>query len=217
MYNLLLKEIKLGVNPFFFVLPFITGALMLIPGWLYFIVPLYFCMITIPNIFGGYKSQNDLMFTSMLPVDKKNVVKSKVLLIVLLEVLHVLTAMIYGKISLSLYPYLDYIFFKPTPGFWGLTLTMLALFNLFFISMYYKTAYKYGAATLVASTAAVLFAGGAEWLGIQNQFVYNLFKGSGSGDGLIHYSILLTGVLIFAALTYVAYRIAYQRFKKVEV
>jgi len=217
MYNLLLKEIKLGVNPFFFVLPFITGALMLIPGWLYFIVPLYFCMITIPNIFGGYKSQNDLMFTSMLPVDKKNIVKSKVLLIVLLEALHVLTAMIYGKISLSLYPYLDYIFFKPTPGFWGLTLIMLALFNLFFISMYYKTAYKYGAATLVASTAAVLFAGGAEWLGIQNQFVYNLFKGSGSGDGLIHYSILLTGVLIFAALTYVAYRIAYQRFKKVEV
>ncbi|MEJ8305149.1 ABC-2 transporter permease [Saccharibacillus sacchari] len=217
MYNLLLKEVRLGVNPFFFVLPLITGALMLVPGWLYFIVPLYFCMITIPNIFGGYKSQNDLMFTSMLPVNKKNVVQAKVLLIVLLEVLHVVTAMIYGKISLSLYPHLHYIFFKPTPGFWGLTLVMLALFNLFFISMYFKTAYKYGAATLVASTVAVLFAVEAEWLGIQNQFVSDLFKGSGSTDGLTHYSILFTGVLIFAAFTFIAYRIAYQRFKKVEV
>lgn len=217
MYNLLLKELKIGVNPFFFVLPLITGALMMIPGWLYFIVPLYFCMITIPNIFGGYKSQNDLMFTSMLPVDKKNIVRAKVLLIVLLEALHVLAAMIYGKISLSLYPHLDYIFFKPTPGFWGLTLIMLALFNLFFISMYYKTAYKYGAATFVASTAAVLFAVGAEWLGIENKFVYDVFKGSGSSDSLIQYSILVTGVLIFAALTFIAYRTAYQRFKKVEV
>ena len=74
MYNLLLKEVRLGANPFFFLLPLITGALMMVPGWLYFIVPLYFCMITSPNIFGGYKSQNDLMFTSMLPVNKKNVV-----------------------------------------------------------------------------------------------------------------------------------------------
>lgn len=217
MYNLLLKELKLGVNPFFFVLPLITGALMLIPGWLYFVVSLYFCMITVPNLFGVYKSQNDLMFTSMLPVDKKNIVRAKVMLIVLLEALHVIAAMIYGQISLSLYPNLHYIFFKPTPGFWGLTLVMLALFNLFFISMYYKTAYKYGAATLVACTVAVLFAGGAEWLGIQNQFVYDVFKGSGSDNGLIQYPILLTGVLIFAALTFVAYRMAYQRFKKVEV
>ena len=38
MYNLVMKDLKLGVNPWFFVLPFLTGALMLIPGWIYFIV-----------------------------------------------------------------------------------------------------------------------------------------------------------------------------------
>ena len=52
MYNLLMKELKLGVSPFFYILPLLTGALMLIPGWLYFIVLLYFCWITVPNMCG---------------------------------------------------------------------------------------------------------------------------------------------------------------------
>ncbi len=217
MYNLLMKELKLGVSPFFFIFPFVMGALMLIPGWLYFIVTLYVCMITIPNVFAGYKSQNDLMFTSMLPVNKKNMVKSKVYLIVLLELLHVLAAVVYGIISMKLYPSLHYIFFKPTPGFWGLTFVMLAIFNLIFIPMYYKTAYKYGAAVMVAVAAAALFAGGAEWLGIKNEFVYDLFKGSRADDYGIQFSILLVGILLFAALTAAAYRMAYKRFQKVEI
>lgn len=42
MYNLVMKDLKLGVNPWFIVLPFTMGALMLIPGWIYFLAPLYF-------------------------------------------------------------------------------------------------------------------------------------------------------------------------------
>ncbi|MDQ8735581.1 hypothetical protein [Paenibacillus sp. LHD-38] len=87
MYNLLMKELKLGVSPFFYIMPFLTGALMLIPGWLYFLVLLYFCFITIPNMFAGYKTQNDLIFTTMLPVTKKDIVKAMVSVIVILELM----------------------------------------------------------------------------------------------------------------------------------
>ena len=72
MYNLVMKDLKLGVNPWFFALPLLMGALMLVPGWLYFLVPLYFCWITIPNMFVGFRTQNDLMFTTMMPVTKKD-------------------------------------------------------------------------------------------------------------------------------------------------
>src|SRR5690554_5137670 len=104
MYNLLKKELRLGVSPLYYVLPFLLGALMLIPAWLYFLVILYFCFITIPNMFAGYKSQNDAMFTSMLPVSKKDIVKAKTSIIVILELLHMVVAMIYGLISVRLYP-----------------------------------------------------------------------------------------------------------------
>ncbi|GIQ69076.1 hypothetical protein DUZ99_07475 [Xylanibacillus composti] len=217
MYNLLMKELKIGVNPFFYILPFLTGALMLIPGWLYFLVILYFCFITVPNMLGGYKSQNDLMFTSMMPVSKKDIVKAKVSFIVILELLHVVVAVVYGIISVYLYPNLTYYFFSPSPGFWGLCFVMLAIFNMILIPMYFKTAYKYGAATIAATTAAILFAGGAEWIGIQNKYLFGLFKGAGADNFAVHLLILIAGIGIFALFSAIAYHIAKKRFLKVEV
>ncbi|UQZ36943.1 hypothetical protein C2I18_27465 [Paenibacillus sp. PK3_47] len=217
MYNLLLKELKLGVSPFFYVLPFLTGALMLIPGWIYFIVILYFGFITIPNMFGGYKSQNDLMFTGMLPVSKKDIVKARITFVVILEFLHLVIAIIYGFITVRLYPDLDYIFFAPTFGFWGLCLVMLAVFNMIFFPMYYKTAYNYGAATIVSVTSASLFAIAAEWLSIQNPAVHELFKGNGADNLAVQLCILLIGFGIFAIFTIFAYHIANKRFVKVEI
>lgn len=217
MYNLLLKELKLGVNPFFYFMPLLTGALMLIPGWLYFLVLLYFCFITVPNMFAGYKTQNDLIFNGILPVTKNDIVKAKIAVIVLLELLHVVVAMIFGFISTRLYPELNYYFFGPTLGFWGLGLVMLAIFNLIFIAMYYKTAYKYGAATFAATAAAFLFALGAEWLGIQQSSIFELFKGTGVDNLAAHLSILIAGIAIFAIFTFIAYYIAIKRFEKVEI
>ncbi|MFF2888549.1 ABC-2 transporter permease [Paenibacillus sp. NPDC057967] len=217
MYNLLMKEFKIGVSPFFYVLPFLTGALMLIPGWLYFLVILYFCFITVPNMFGGYKSQNDLIFTSIMPVTKRDMVKARVSFIVILELLHIVVAMIYSVFTLRLYPDMVYFFLKPSFGFWGLCFVMLAIFNLIFISMYYKTSYKYGAAAFTANTGAILFAGGFEWLALQNSYVSDLFKGAGSENLGAHLLILLAGIVIFALFTFIAYHIANKRFEKVEM
>ncbi|MBW7452896.1 ABC-2 transporter permease [Paenibacillus sepulcri] len=217
MVNLVMKDLKLGVNPMFFVFPFLIGALMLVPGWLYFLVPLYFCWITIPNMFGGFRIQNDLIFTSMMPVTKKDMVKARVSVIVILELLHIVIAMIYGLITIRLYPNLTYYFFGPYMGFWGLCFVMLAIFNIIFISMYYRTAYKYGAATTASIASAMLFAGIAQWLGIQNSYLADIFYGAGVDNMALQTSILIAGIVIFIAFTMLAYRIAIKRFLKVEI
>ncbi|WMT40938.1 ABC-2 transporter permease [Paenibacillus sp. D2_2] len=217
MYNLVMKDLKLGVNPMFLLFPFLMGALMLVPGWLYFLVPLYFCWITIPNTFNGFRSQNDLMFTTMMPVTKKDIVKARVAVIVILELLHLVTAMIYGMITLRLYPNLTYYFFAPHLGFWGLCFVMFAIFNIFFIPMYYKTAYKFGKAGIASITGAMLFAGVTQWIGIQSPFVYNIFNGSGANNTGLQLSILIVGIVVFIAFTLIAYRIAVRRFLKVEI
>ncbi|WP_338131292.1 ABC-2 transporter permease [Cohnella rhizosphaerae] len=98
LYNLLIKDFKLGVNPWYLAMPVLTGALMLVPGWIYFLVLLYFCWITIPNMFAGFRAQNDLLFTSMMPVAKKDMVKARMLVIVCLELLHIAFAVIFGVI-----------------------------------------------------------------------------------------------------------------------
>lgn len=217
MYNLLMKELKLGVSPFFYIMPVLFGALMFIPGWLYFLVPLYFCFITIPNMFAGYKTNNDLIFTTMMPVVKKDMVKAKIAFVVILEMMHIISASLYGLITVRLYPDLTYIFYAPTAGFWGLCFVMLGIFNLIFFPIYYKTAYKYGVATFASIVAAVLFAGGAEWVGIQNQSVRDLFKGAGVDNISTHLIILIGGIAVFALLTIIAYYISNKRFGKVEL
>ncbi|MGG2091857.1 ABC-2 transporter permease [Bacillus sp. S13(2024)] len=217
MYNLVMKDLKLGLNPMFFVLPVLTGALMLVPGWLYFIVILYFCWITIPIMFAGYRTQNDLIFTTMMPVTRKDMVKARVFVIVILELLHIVSAIIFGMFNIRLYPNQTYYFFAPHMGFWGLCFVMLAIFNIFFISMYYKTAYKSGKATFASVTAAMVFAVVAQWLGIQNSFVSDIFNGSGADNMTLQISILIAGILIFISFTMIAYRIAYKRFLQVEI
>lgn len=217
MYNLVMKDLKIGVHPMFFLFPLVMGALMLIPDWIYFIVPMYFYWVTIPNVFGAYKAQNDLIFTIMMPVTKKDIVGARVTVIVILELLHIVIAMIYGMITIRLYSNMHYHFFAPHMGFWGLVFIMLAIFNILFISMYYKTAYTFGKATLVSITAAMLFAVAAQWLGIQNSFVSNIFNGSGADNVVLQTSIMIVGILIFIVFTVIGYQIAVKRFLKVEI
>lgn len=217
MYNLVMKDVRLAVPPFFFLFPFLFGALMLIPGWIYFIVILYFCWITIPNVFNQFKAQNDLMFTSVMPVAKRDMVKARVTVIVGLELLHIVIAAIFGFISMILYPDATYYFFPPNTGFWGLNLVMLAIFNLIFIPMFYKTAYKFGGALFASVTAAMLFAGIAQWIGIQSPVVNEIFYGTDAQQVTLQTFILITGIVIFAALSVIAYRLAVKRFLQVEI
>lgn len=111
------------------------------------------------------------MFTAMMPVTKKDIVKARVSVIVIFELLHIVIAMIFGMITVRLYPDLTYFFFAPHTGFWGLCFVMLAIFNIIFIPMYYKTAYKYGAATTASIAIAMLFGGAAQWMDGNSEFV----------------------------------------------
>ncbi|MFT5872207.1 MAG: ABC-2 type transport system permease protein [Clostridium sp.] len=142
-------------------------------------------------MFAGYKTQNDLMFSIVMPVTRKDIVKARVAIIVILELLHIVIAVIYGVISTHLYPNLTYFFFGPTIGFWGLCFIMLAIFNIIFISMFYKTAYKYGAATIAGIT--------------------------GADNMATQITILIVGIAIFAIFSVVAYSIAIKQFEKVDI
>ncbi|UFT99848.1 ABC-2 transporter permease [Radiobacillus kanasensis] len=217
MYNLVIKDLKLGINPWFLALPFFTGALMLIPGWVYFIVILYFFLISVPNIFAQFKAQNDLIFTTTLPVSRKDMVKAKVTVVVILELLHMVIAMLFGLLTIQLYPNESYFFFAPHMGFWGLCFVILAIFNIIFFPMYYKTAYKYGSATTAAITATLLFSGGVQWLGIQNSFVFETFNGSGADNIVLQITILIAGIAIFTVFTIGACIIAIKRFGRLGI
>ncbi|MDL4839896.1 ABC-2 transporter permease [Aquibacillus rhizosphaerae] len=217
MYNLVIKDLKLGINPWFLALPFLIGTLMLIPNWIYFLVLQYFFWISVPNIFAQFKAQNDLVFTMTMPVSRKDMVKARVTVIVILELLHIVIAMIFGLFTFQLYPDMTYSFFAPHMGFWGLCFVMLAIFNIIFIPMFYKTAYKYGSAATASITATLLYFASVQWLGIQNSFVFETFNGNGADNVSLQITILIVGIVIFTVFTIAACSIAIKRFGRLDI
>lgn len=217
MKNLLYKEFRLSISPYAFGLPLLTGALMLIPGWLYFLVFMYFGFITVPNLLAGFKTQNDMAFSVMLPVSKRDIVKSRIISFVLLELLHIVVAAVFAIINSRIYSSWTFFFLDPNVAFFGLVLIMLALFNVILFPMYYKTGYKYGIPLILSSIVMIGYAAGVELLTIYNPTVHLYLKGAKSGNMLLQYGILGGGIAIFIITAIVAYYLSIKRFESVDI
>ncbi|MBN2852541.1 MAG: ABC-2 transporter permease [Clostridia bacterium] len=212
MTNLLYKEFKLTINPFFYILPFLTGALMLIPTWLYFFVLLYFCFITVPNFFANSKAQNDVSFSVLMPVRKSDIVKARILSVISLELLHMVTAVIYAVIHNKIYK-MENFFLNPNIAFFGISFMMFALFNVILFPMFYKNAYQYGAAVGVSTGAAFVFTSCVELLVVFSPGVQSVLEGNTVSQLLV----LAAGIVSFILTAYIAYRLSSQRFEKVDI
>jgi len=215
MLNLIYKDFKLAIHPFFLVLPFITGALMLIPGWLYFLVLMYFCFFTVPNVFANYKTNNDLMLSTLMPIKRKDIVASRILSIMALEVFHIGVAIIYAIINRNLYDQTWFYFIQPNVAYFGLSFIMFALFNVTLFPIYFKTGYTYGVATVVSTTVMLIFAGAMEYFAITNRAMGQFLRGS---EGLMsHIGLLIFGIVVFMVLGLLGYKLSVKRFEKVDI
>lgn len=212
MRNLIYKEFKLAINPFFLVMPVLLGALMFIPQWLFFFVPLYFCFITVPNHFGLLKSNNDVSYSVMLPVSKKEIVKARIFSVMTVELLHIAFAAVFAIVHNKLYT-VNNFFMDPNYTFFGLVFVMFGLVNLILFPIYYKTAYKYGAAVILSTAAALVYAAAVE---LSVVFI----KGAAAfleGDLPSQLALLAAGILVFIVTSFIAYRVSVKRFEKVDV
>lgn len=157
MKNLINKELRLSINKFFLLLPFLLGLLFFIPGWIYILVFMYFFWISVPQIFGAYQSQRDYDFMSMLPVSKKEIVRSKILSIYFIELLHIVFAIIFVIIHNKIYGSWN-LFMDTNVAFFGVGILMFGVFNIIFLPAYFKTAYFFGKPLLAASAATFIYA-----------------------------------------------------------
>lgn len=212
MNNLLYKEFKLTIHPFYYVLPVFFGALMLIPQWIFFLVPLYFCFITVPQIFSLYKSNNDLEFSIMMPVRKSDIVKARILSIIILELFQIACSLLFALIHRSLYK-IDNFAFDLNAAYFGLVFVMFALYNIILFPMFYKTAFQFGAAVIVSTVAAIGFAFAAEMLVMFNERFRNVVEGK-PGPQVI---ILAAGIVLFVLGAMLTYKISVKSFEKVDV
>ena len=211
MKNLLYKEFRLVVHPMFY-LVLLCGALLLIPQWVFFLAPMYFFFITVPNVFSIGKAQNDTGFSAMMPVRRSDIVKARMASIVVLEVLQILSTAIFAALNLALYSQ-DNFLMNPNATFIGLVFVMFAVFNLVFFPMFYKTGYKLGLPVVAAMVAAVLFAAAAEFLMMLPPFAVL----NGRQVDAAQLTVLAGGIIVFAVLNLAAFRMSVKRFAHIDL
>ena len=145
MKALLKKEMRLSASILSYL--FISFALMtLIPGYP-ILCGVFFITLGIFQTFQSAREANDIVYSALLPVAKRDVVKGKYLFSMFIElsgffVMAVLTIIRMTVLSES-QTYRENPLMNANLFFLGMVLLIFGLFNCIFVGGFFKTAYKF--------------------------------------------------------------------------
>ena len=141
--KLFFKEFKLAV-PMYSFLFILMPCLLFIPAYPYVVGMIYFT-VQLQIVFSIYAANKDLEFTAMLPVSRKDIVRVRFITVIFTQAAHLFVAIICGLISsLILNPLGNQVGMDANFAFFGLILIYYAVFNYIFLTLFYKTGYKWG-------------------------------------------------------------------------
>ena len=217
MRALLNKELRLAALPLtYFFIAF--GAMALLPGYP-ILCGVFFITLGIFQSFQSAREANDVVFSALLPVAKRDVVRGKYRFAVLIELCGFALMAILTLVRMTLWadaaPYRRNAMMNANPIFLGAALILFGLFNAVFVGGFFKTGYKLGKPFVLYAVAAFVAIAAAESLhhfpGLEplNAFGFDHIA--------LQLSLLAGGAAIFAALTLLSRRRACADFEKIDL
>ena len=217
MRKILRKEIKLSAHilSFLFIL---FAFLFFLPGYPV-LCGVFFVTLGIFQSFQNARETNDILFSALLPIAKKDVVKGKYLFCCLIELSALL---LMGIIVLLRMTLLSKALVYRTNALMNANLFALAmafflfgLFNAVFVGGFFKTAYKFGRPFVTYTVLAFLSIGLAETLHHLPGLAWlNAFGFEHLAGQLL---LLLVGILFFLLFTFVSCQKACSDFEKIDL
>lgn len=212
MKNLIFKELGLSINKFFYLLPIVLGALFFIPNWIYLLVFYYFFWISVPQIFGAYLQHGDYHLLSLLPIKRKDIASSKIYALFIIEALHLVFAIIFGLVHISIYGGWNF-FFDINIAFYGIGILLFGVFNISFLPAYFKTAHFFGRPLIFASLTTLIYGFIFEFGIVKYQFMRDIFEGPINTQIIAFVVSAVLGVI----LSVVALRISQKRMMEIDL
>lgn len=213
MKNLLYKEIRLALHPA--AVGFLAlAALVVIPSYPYFVTFFYSCLGVFFICQSG-RENHDIDFTLGLPIPKRQAVKARFALCVLLELAQVALAVPFAILRNALISTPNPVGMNANIAFFALSLLMLGLFNLSFFTRYYKNPLKVGTAFIVSSVVIAVFMLITETAA----HILPALRAVNTTDFSLlpqKFAMLGVGMVAFAALTTCSYLISAKRFEKLD-
>ena len=154
MFDLLYKELRLAAHPQLFVF-MCLGILVIVPAYPYGMVFLFGCLGPFITFTYG-RETNDIYYTALLPVTKRDIVKSKCALVVVAQIAQLLLSLPFAVLRLGLLSEGNPAGIEANVAYYGFGLMIFTIFNAIFLTHFFKSGYKVGAAFVLAIIPATL-------------------------------------------------------------
>lgn len=217
MKELLYKEFKLAAHPTTYLF-LLLGMMLLIPAYPYYVAFIYTCL-GVFFIFLSARENQDILYTVSLPVRKSDVVKSRCLMVAIIELAQIIVSIPFAIIGTRINPNPlgNVVGIEANVAFFGFVLIMFALFNIIFLPVFYKTATKVGTSLLFGGIAVTLYIVAVEVAVQQIGFLKTTLDTSDPAMMLKQLPILIFGIGIFFFTLWLAYKKSAQNFEKVDL
>lgn len=217
MKNLLYKELKLASSPLAFI--FIAFALMaFIPGYPILLAGFFVCL----GIFQSYQltvENNDVLYTALLPIRKKETVMAKYISAVAIQMISFVLMVAFTLIRMNLLagagPYVENPLMNANPFFLGGILLVFSCFNWFFIGGFFKTAHKYGMPFLWFGVTTFVVIGIGET--IHHIPGLDYFNYTGMDCKPILWIIMAMCMVAYCLVTWASCKMAQKNFEKIDL
>lgn len=213
MKSLIYKEFRLVLKPYMFVFA-LMPLLLLIPSYPYFI-GLAFIVQGIFLYFNETRTNNDILFTSLLSVSRNHIVLIKHIGVASLELLTLFFAIPCAVLSSLINPSGNMVGLDANRTLFGCILFGYALFNLIFLPNYFKTTQKIGVPLLCGLIAFLVIQAIIEILiAVVPQLNYAL-DGFARETALYRAIVLVVGIVAFISSGIASYKLSCKNFEKV--
>ena len=194
------------------------GVMTLLPGYP-ILCGVFFITLGIFQSFQSAREAGDIEYSALLPVAKRDVVKGKFQFTMLIELCGIAVMAVLTVLRMTVFAdsaiYRQNALMNANPFFLGMALLIFGLFNLIFVGGFFKTAYKLGKPFVIYIVTAFVMIGIAEALHhIPGLEALNAFGFDHIG---LQFVLLICGILLYAALTFLSYNKACADFERIDL
>ena len=213
MMTLLYKEMRLAAHPTSIVFAFF-GCLVLVPSYPYSVIFMFGCLA--PYItFLNMRETNDVWYTAVLPVTKRESVLGKCLLVVSFQLFQLLFSIPFALLRNVLNIANNPVGLDATVAWYGFGFILYAVFDLVFLTAFYKNGYKVGTSFILAAIPMVFLMVAIEATAYIPALAW--MDSYQPKHLLMQLPILIAGLVCYGVLVPFAYQISAKRFEKVDL
>ena len=214
MLKLISKEFKLAVHPTGWIF-LALSAMLLIPNYPYYVVFFYTGLGLFFTCLTG-RENRDIDYMLLLPVRKRDAVTARFVSTLVLEGLQLATAAGFAVLRSLLLKEGNQAGMDANTAFFGLALVQLGLMNYTFFTRYYRRPEKVGSVFIVTCIVCFAYIGLAETAAFAVPFVRDVLDVPDPANLPVKLAVLGVGAVVFAVLTYLAYRKSVRSFEALD-